>query len=94
MLLDSLVFCLLQCFSMPGFFRIVLCVPKDKAIEACERIALFCQRHYQCDDHLTTSFKKTGKVAILSRITSSVYLLNNVQTGEGNSRIANNQRLP
>lgn len=35
------------CFHFPGFIRIVLTVPEDLIIEACERIKEFCVRHIQ-----------------------------------------------
>lgn len=37
------------CFSFPGFFRIVLTVPEDLIIEACERIKEFCEKHCKYD---------------------------------------------
>jgi tyrosine aminotransferase len=33
------------CFNFPGFFRIVLTVPKEMIIEACERIKEFCEQN-------------------------------------------------
>lgn len=35
------------CFQFHGFIRIVLTVPEDLIIEACERIKEFCERHIQ-----------------------------------------------
>lgn len=32
-------------FNFPGFIRIVLTVPEEMTVEACERIQDFCQRH-------------------------------------------------
>ena len=37
------------CFNFPGFFRIVLTVPEEMIIEACERIKQFCEKHYKVD---------------------------------------------
>lgn len=37
------------CFNFPGFFRIVLTVPEDLIIEACERIKKFCEKYYKSD---------------------------------------------
>ncbi|XP_070504602.1 tyrosine aminotransferase-like [Chironomus tepperi] len=37
------------CFNFPGFFRIVLTVPEDLIIEACERIKRFCEKYYKAD---------------------------------------------
>lgn len=34
------------CFNYPGFMRIVLTVPEDLIIEACERIKEFCKAHF------------------------------------------------
>lgn len=33
------------CFNFPGCFRIVLTVPEDMIITACERIKEFCQKY-------------------------------------------------
>ena len=35
------------CFNFPGFIRIVLTVPEDLIITACERIIDFCELHYK-----------------------------------------------
>lgn len=37
------------CFNFPGFFRIVLTVPENLIIEACERIKEFCEIHCKYD---------------------------------------------
>lgn len=34
-----------ECFNIPNFFRLVVTPPKDKLLEACERINDFCRRH-------------------------------------------------
>ena len=34
-----------QCFKCSNYFRIVLTVPEDKVLEACGRIAEFCEYH-------------------------------------------------
>lgn len=34
------------CFFFPEFFRIVLTVPSELVVEACERIREFCETHY------------------------------------------------
>ena len=34
-----------QCFSMPNFFRVVVCPPEDKLEAAFDRIDAFCVRH-------------------------------------------------
>lgn len=41
-----LIFPGFPCFNFPGFMRIVLTVPEDLIIEACERIQEFCKQHY------------------------------------------------
>lgn len=47
MVTEQSVFCLPgKCFNIPNFFRIVLTVPEEMMIEACDRIAEFCQKHY------------------------------------------------
>lgn len=44
---EESVFCLPgQCFDFPNYMRIVLTVPQDLTVEACNRIASFCRRHY------------------------------------------------
>uniref|UniRef100_A0A0B7BD18 Aminotransferase class I/classII large domain-containing protein n=2 Tax=Arion vulgaris TaxID=1028688 RepID=A0A0B7BD18_9EUPU len=46
MITEESVFCLpATCFQYPNFFRVVLTVPTEKVIEACERIRMFCERH-------------------------------------------------
>lgn len=48
---EQSVFCLPgQCFDYPNFIRIVLTVPKEMIVEACNRIAEFCAEHYQSVD--------------------------------------------
>ena len=43
---DQSVFCLPgKCFNIPNFFRIVLTVPKEMLVEACNRIEEFCSAH-------------------------------------------------
>lgn len=36
-----------QCFQYPNFFRVVLTVPTEKVTEACERIRVFCEKHFR-----------------------------------------------
>ena len=36
-----------QCFDYPNYFRVVLTVPKEKLLEACDRIEKFCRAHYK-----------------------------------------------
>ena len=44
---EESVFCLPgKCFNIANFFRIVLTVPENLLSEACQRIANFCQKHY------------------------------------------------
>lgn len=44
---EQSVFCLPGlCFDYPNYFRIVLTVPEDLMVEACERIKEFCTNHY------------------------------------------------
>lgn len=44
---EESVFCLPgQCFDLPNFMRIVLTVPKELTIEACDRMVAFFTRHY------------------------------------------------
>ncbi|KAJ7311807.1 hypothetical protein JRQ81_006116 [Phrynocephalus forsythii] len=45
---EQSVFCLpATCFEYPNFFRVVLTVPEEMMLEACQRIRQFCERHYQ-----------------------------------------------
>lgn len=32
-------------FSYPNYFRIVLTVPQEMLLDACERISAFCEKH-------------------------------------------------
>jgi hypothetical protein len=44
---EESVFCLPgQCFDFPNFMRVVLTVPKELTIEACNRMSAFFRRHY------------------------------------------------
>ncbi|KAG5273903.1 hypothetical protein AALO_G00156920 [Alosa alosa] len=45
---EQSVFCLPATpFEYPNFFRIVVTVPEDMMVEACDRIREFCTRHYR-----------------------------------------------
>jgi len=44
---EQSVFCLPgKCFNIANYVRIVLTVPEDMMIEACQRIEAFCRQHY------------------------------------------------
>ncbi|XP_030060542.1 tyrosine aminotransferase [Microcaecilia unicolor] len=44
---EQSVFCLpATCFEYPNYFRVVLTVPEEMMLEACNRIRVFCQQHY------------------------------------------------
>ncbi|XP_078525813.1 tyrosine aminotransferase [Lissotriton helveticus] len=48
MISEQSVFCLpATCFEYPNYFRIVVTVPEDLMLEACNRIREFCEQHYQ-----------------------------------------------
>ncbi|KAK6632139.1 hypothetical protein RUM44_007169 [Polyplax serrata] len=48
MVTEESVFCLPgKCFDYPNYVRITLSPPEEILREACERIALFCARHYK-----------------------------------------------
>ncbi|VEN62454.1 unnamed protein product [Callosobruchus maculatus] len=48
MMEEESVFCLPgECFFLPNFMRIVITVPEELLLEACERITQFCNRYYQ-----------------------------------------------
>ena len=36
-----------SCFTMPSYFRVVLCAPKDKMTDAATRIKAFCATHHK-----------------------------------------------
>ncbi|XP_056271676.1 tyrosine aminotransferase [Pseudoliparis swirei] len=45
---EQSVFCLpASAFEYPNFFRIVVTVPEEMMVEACDRIGEFCQRHHR-----------------------------------------------
>lgn len=47
---EQSVFCLPgACFEYPNYMRIVLTVPEDMMVEACHRLAEFCEKHYKVD---------------------------------------------
>ncbi|CRK96860.1 CLUMA_CG009926, isoform A [Clunio marinus] len=47
---EQSVFCLPgKCFNIDNFMRIVLTVPRDMMVEACNRIREFCEKHYKSD---------------------------------------------
>lgn len=44
---EQSVFCLPgKCFNIENYIRIVLTVPQDMILEACNRIKEFCLKHY------------------------------------------------
>lgn len=48
MIEEQSVFCLPgTVFEIPNFMRIVLTVPEEAIIDACNRMAEFCQKHYR-----------------------------------------------
>lgn len=50
---EESVFCLPgQCFDYPNYIRIVLTVPEEMIVEACGRMAEFCENHYKIDSRL------------------------------------------
>lgn len=47
---EQSVFCLPgKCFNIENYMRIVLTVPREMIIEACNRIDEFCKKHYKAD---------------------------------------------
>lgn len=51
MISEQSVFCLpATCFEYPNYFRVVLTVPEEMMVEACQRIREFCAEHYQDGD--------------------------------------------
>lgn len=50
---EQSVFCLPgRCFNIENYMRIVLTVPKEMIIEACNRIEEFCEKHYVSDEDI------------------------------------------
>lgn len=55
MVTEQSVFCLPgKIFNIPNFFRIVLTVPEQFMVEACDRMAEFCSTHYDAKLAKTT----------------------------------------
>lgn len=47
---EQSVFCLPgKCFNIENYMRIVLTVPREMMIEACNRIKEFCETHYESE---------------------------------------------
>ena len=60
MVTEQSVFCLPgKCFNIPNFFRIVLTVPGNLMAEACDRIAEFCEKHYDIHARFEQNCVKT-----------------------------------
>lgn len=54
---EQSVFCLPgKCFNIENYMRIVLTVPEEMIIEACNRIKEFCEKHYK--NHQETTFPR------------------------------------
>lgn len=50
---EQSVFCLPgRCFNIENYMRIVLTVPREMIVEACERIKEFCDKHFVSDEEL------------------------------------------
>jgi tyrosine aminotransferase len=50
---EQSVFCLPgRCFNIENYMRIVLTVPREMIVEACERIKEFCEKHFVSDEEL------------------------------------------
>ncbi|XP_023931821.1 tyrosine aminotransferase-like [Lingula anatina] len=48
MVTEQSVFCLPgKCFQYPNYFRVVLSVPEEQMVTACQRIKDFCRDHYK-----------------------------------------------
>jgi Aminotransferase class I and II len=69
---EQSVFCLPgKCFNIPDFFRIVLTVPKEMLVEACDRIEEFCSDNsVSADSPLASAFLKDDS-ACSSMVNSS-----------------------
>lgn len=53
---EQSVFCLPgKCFNIENYMRIVLTVPREMMIEACNRIKEFCEKHYESDMEMISS---------------------------------------
>ncbi|XP_069758002.1 tyrosine aminotransferase isoform X2 [Narcine bancroftii] len=52
LIMEQSVFCLpATCFEYPNFFRVILTVPENLMMEACNRIRTFCEHHFQSQEH-------------------------------------------
>lgn len=58
LVMEQSVFCLPgQCFNIDNYMRIVLTVPREMIIEACNRIKEFCVKHYKTEvEELSNKF--------------------------------------
>lgn len=79
---EESVFCLpATCFEYPNFFRIVLTVPKDKAVEACKRIRQFCEHHFQPKlQHVNGN----GCAITNGKLHNGYHVAEEIETGVGN----------
>lgn len=63
MVTEQSVFCLPgKCFNIPNFFRIVLTVPENLLLEACDRIQEFSAQHYITANPDTADYDRTVQV--------------------------------
>lgn len=47
------VFCLPgRCFNIENYMRIVLTVPQEMIVEACQRIKEFCEKHFVTNEEI------------------------------------------
>lgn len=74
MVTEQSVFCLPgKCFDIANYVRLVMTVPEEIMLEACERIVQFCADHYVADDaEAATDDVKSGQPPLVSvvRLTS------------------------
>ena len=71
MVTQQSVFCLPgKCFNIPNFFRIVLTVPAELMIEACDRISEFCHLHYDFSARFQVELEEGQESASQEEISS------------------------
>lgn len=62
---EQSVFCLPgKCFNIENYMRIVLTVPREMIVEACNRIHNFCEKHYKPDsDDISRHFSGSLQIS-------------------------------
>lgn len=57
-----------QCFDYPNYMRLVLTLPKELTIQACDRISSFCNRHYvECESQLRNGINNNNGGSLFTK---------------------------